>query len=186
VADGNKNWAADLQKTVDGYNETVHSALVGRTPEEVKDDSELQFQLRRANSRAMMHNTAVIHHRDLRLRAKGAFRVHEPIRSFARSYQARYSDKVHAIREIKDGHVKDTEGNVFKSRYVLPMPAGSANAANTKELRGGSAQTDRLRLEALKPFKERILEFVGPEKWIHDVAEEGWPSRQAEDIKQAS
>ena len=87
VADGNKNWAADLQKTVNGYNETVHSALQGRTPEDVKDDKELQFALRRANSEAMVHNSAVVERRDQKLQAKGAFRVHEPIRSFARSYQ---------------------------------------------------------------------------------------------------
>jgi hypothetical protein len=28
ATDGNKNWVTDLQKTVDGYNATVHSALV--------------------------------------------------------------------------------------------------------------------------------------------------------------
>ena len=171
AADGNKNWATDLQKTVDGYNATIHSALVGRTPEEVSDDKELQFQLRRANSEAMVHNTAVILHRDQKLQDKGAFRVHEPSRSFARSYQARYSDKVHAIAEVKDGRVKDSEGNVYKSRYVLPVPAGSANAANTEEMKGGSAQTDRLRLEALKPFKERLVEYIGTGKWIHEMAE---------------
>ena len=51
------------------------------------------------------------------------------------------------------------------------MPAGSANAANTEEMKGGSAQTDRLRLEALKPFKERLVEFVGSGKWMHEMAE---------------
>ena len=171
VADGNKNWVTDLQKTVDGYNETIHSALQGRPPEEVKDDGELQFALRRANSEAMVHNSAVVQRRDEKLQDKGAFRVHEPSRSFARSYQARYGDKVHAIAEVKRGYVTDTEGKAFKSKYVLPVPAGSADAANTEEMKGGSAQTDRLRLEALKPFKDRLVEYIGSGKWMHEMAE---------------
>ena len=171
VADGNKNWVTDLQKTVDGYNETIHSALQGRPPEEVKDDGELQFALRRANSQAMVHNSAVVQRRDEKLQDKGAFRVHEPSRSFARSYQPRFGDKVHAIAEVKRGYVTDTEGKAFKSKYVLPVPAGSADAANTEEMKGGSAQTDRLRLEALKPFKDRLVEYIGSGKWMHEMAE---------------
>jgi len=42
VGDEDPDWAANLQKTVEGYNDTVHGALQGRTPEEVPDDKELQ------------------------------------------------------------------------------------------------------------------------------------------------
>jgi hypothetical protein len=120
----------------------------------------------------MFHNSAVVERRDQKLRDKGAFRVHEPIRSFARSYQPRFGDKVHAIAEVKRGGlVIDTEGNAFKSKHVLPVPAGSADAADTEEMKGGSAQTDRLRLAALSPFKERLVEFVGSGKWEYQMAE---------------
>ena len=95
VADKDKDWAENLQTTVRGYNETVHSSLQGRAPEEVQDDQELKFALRRANSEAMVHNANVVRARDEKLNEKGAFRVRDSKREFARSYQPRYSDEVH-------------------------------------------------------------------------------------------
>ena len=172
VADKDKDWAENLQATVRGYNETVHGSLQGRTPEEVPDDKELQFALRRANSEAMVHNANVIHARDDKLNAKGAFRVRDANRQFARSYQPRYGDEVHEVSKAEGGHVTDTAGNAFKSRHTLAVPSGSAEATRTEEMRGGSAQVDRKQHELVDPYKQRVLDFVGDgPKWIHEVAE---------------
>ena len=103
VGDEDSDWAGNLQKTVDGYNETVHSGLQGRTPEEVEDDRELQFSLRRENAEAAAHTSKVIHHRDQQLLDKGGFRVRDPKRTFERSFQPRYGDEVHQVGSPRSG-----------------------------------------------------------------------------------
>jgi len=171
VADEDKDWAANLQKTVDGYNETMHSSLQGRSPEEVQDDPELQFALRRANSEAMMHNANVIKARDNKLLSKGAFRVQDPKRPFIRSYHPRYGDAVHEIANIRDGFVTDAQGNTYKSRHTLAVPSGSAPATHTEQMRGGNAIVERKQTSTLDPFKERIATFLGDlGKFEHEVA----------------
>ena len=172
VADRDKDWAESLQATVQGYNETEHRALQGRTPEEVKDDPELQFMLRRANSEAMVRNSALINARDKKLVEKGAFRVQDPNRFFGRSYQPRYGNEVHEVQEVKGGVAVDTEGKVFKTRHTLAVPSGSAPASHTEEMRGGSALIERKQREAIAPFKERVLAHLGAgPKWLHEMAE---------------
>lgn len=171
VADEDKDWAASLQKTVDGYNATIHSNLQGRPPEEVEDDQELQFALRRANSEAMAHNALVMQHRDEKLQSKGAFRVQDAKRPFIRSYQPRYGDKVHEISKVERGLVTDAQGNTFKTRHVLAVPSGSANASHTEQMRGGNAIMERKQAAILEPYKNRISEFLGDlGRYEHEVA----------------
>ena len=171
VADGNRNWAKDLPTTVEGYNSSIHSSLQGRTPEEVEDDPELQFALRRANSEAMVHNAAVIAARDKKLTEKGAFRLQDPRRPFQRSYQPRYGNDVHTVARADGGLVVDTEGNAYKSRHALAVPAASAPAAHTEGMRGGNALLEQRQREALEPYRAGIAAFVGAgPKWIHEVA----------------
>ena len=168
VADEDKDWAANLQKTVDGYNATIHSK---RPPEEVEDDQELQFALRRANSEAMAHNALVMQHRDANLEKKGAFRVQDAKRPFIRSYQPRYGDEVHEIAKVERGLVTDAQGNTFKTRHVLAVPSGSANASHTEQMRGGNAIMERKQAALLEPYKNRISEFLGDQgKFEHEVA----------------
>lgn len=161
VGDQDTDWAANLQKTVDGYNATIHSSLQGRTPEEVEDDPELQFALRRATSEALVHNSNVLEHRDEKLTNKGAFRVQDPKRPFIRSYQPRYGDTVHEVAKVQDGLVTDAEGKVFKSRHALAVPSGSLPTTNTEQMRGGNAIMERKQVATLQPFKERISNFIG-------------------------
>jgi hypothetical protein len=171
VADEDKDWAASLQKTVDGYNETIHSSLQGRPPEEVPDDLDLQFVLRRANSEAMAHNALVMKHRDENLRQKGAFRVQDPKRPFIRSYQPRYGDEVHENAKVENGLVTDAQGNTYKTRHVLAVPSGSANATHTDQMRGGNAIMERKQAAILEPYKQRISDFIGDlGKYEHEVA----------------
>ena len=172
VGDQDADWAANLQKTVDGYNETVHSALQGRTPEEVPDDKELQFQLRRDNAEAAVHNSEVIQARDEKLIGLGGFRVKDPKRTFARSFQPRYGDEVHQVVHAQEGIVLDTEGKVYKSKHTLAVPSSSENVTNvTQGMRGGSALIQRKNAATLEPFRQSIIDFVTPSgKWEFEVA----------------
>jgi hypothetical protein len=172
VGDNDADWAGNLQKTVDGYNSTVHSALQGRAPEEVPDDRELQFELRRENAEAAIHNSKVIHARDEKLISAGGFRVKDAKRTFARSFQPRYGDKVHQVVHAQEGIVLDTEGKVYKSKQVLAVPSSSENATDiTQGMRGGNVLIQTKNTEALEPFKQRIKDFVTPNgKWEFEVA----------------
>ena len=170
VADEDRDWAASLQKTVDGYNTTIHSSLQGRAPEEVDDDLDLQFTLRRANSEAMAHNAKVMEHRDENLLKKGAFRVQDPKRPFIRSYQPRYGNEVHENAKVERGLVTDAEGKTYKTRQVLAVASGSADASHTEQMRGGNAIMERKQAAILEPYKQRISDFLGAlGKYEHEV-----------------
>ena len=172
VADKDSDWASSLQRTVDGYNQTVHGGLQGRAPDDVPDDPELQFALRRFNSEGMVHNANVIHNRDEKLVKKGAFRIQDPNRTFARSYQPKFGNKVHEVEHAAGGIVLDKEGKVYKSKHTFAVPSGSEDVADvTKGMRGGSALIQRKNLDSLEPYKDRIKTFVSTEgKWEFEVA----------------
>ena len=172
VGDENADWAGNLQKTVEWYNETVHSALQGRTPEEVVDDKELQFELRRKNAESSVHNAKVIHARDEKLVNMGGFRVKDPKRTFARSFQPRYGDEVHQVVHAQEGIVLDAKGEVYKSKFTQAVPSSSENVSKiTQGMRGGSVLLQRKDEAALEPFKQSIVEFVTPDgKWEFEVA----------------
>ena len=165
VHEGNPNWQERLKETVAGINDTPQRSIGNRAPEDVKDDWELQFRLRRANSEAMVHNSSVIQRRGDALAAQGAFRV--PVSTRAgkhfglRSYQPQYGDAVHAIASVNGAVVTDTAGREFKTRHVHGVPAGSANAEHTDNMRGGSALIDRKQASLVEPYRERVVEFVG-------------------------
>jgi hypothetical protein len=77
---------------------------------------------------------------------------------------------VHQVSSIDKGLVKDTEGNYYLTRHVLPVPAGSAATTHTENMRGGSARVDKKHREALAPFKERVVTFVGAGKSLRQAA----------------
>ena len=171
VGNKDRDWANALQKTVDGLNEIEHSSLAGRSPEEVKDDPELQFDMRRQASDNLAHNSLVMKTRDDKLTKKGAFRILEPTKQALRSFQPKFSDKVHELASAENGLAKDTNGNLYRTRHVLPVPRGSATTTHTEHLRGGNALIDRKNNEVLEPFKARVLAHIGEgPKWVHEMA----------------
>jgi hypothetical protein len=170
VGDKDRDWAANLQTTVAGINGQEHSSLKGRTPDQVGDDPVLRFEMRRNAADAAFHNSALIHDRDDRIQASGAFRPALLLREHQRSYQPRFSDQVHDVASVHVGIVKDAEGNVFQARHVRPVPLGSADATHTEGMHGGNALIERKNLEALAPFKDRVVAHVGAGKWIHEMA----------------
>ena len=170
AVEGHRNWASVLQRAADAYNDTVHSHLIGRAPDDVRDDETLQFDLRWQAGKDMEHNHALISARGRRLESFGNFRVEEPQNKFERSFHPRFSDKIHKIREVKGPYVIDEDGQQFPTRHVQGVPGGSGNI-DTEGMRGGSDQTDRLRLQTIEPFKQRIATYLGDlGKYEHEVA----------------
>jgi hypothetical protein len=119
----------------------------------------------------MVRNAAIVQKRGEALAAKGAFRTPVPHKLGLRSYQAHYGDAVHEVGQIHGNKVTDAAGAEFNTRDVLGVPSGSAAATHTTGMHGGSVLINRLNLETLAPFKDRILAFVGAGRWIHEVAD---------------
>jgi hypothetical protein len=163
VAENNHDWAASLQATVDGMNETVHSKLGGRVPEEVEVDDVLQFHLREQASEDLMRNHRIIEARGHKLQKQGAFRPADSKRQFQRSFQPKFNNEVHETAEIKGGNVIDEHGQSYATKRVLAVPIGSQHIAPgaSTGMRGGSLLTENIRKASLKPFAHQLEEYLG-------------------------
>ena len=153
------DWASEVERAVTVYNHLVHSHLHGRAPDEVQDDGDLRFHLKKQAAQDMQHNSDMIKKRDDRIAAAGHFREELPARQFRRGFQVKYGDKVHKVKSVFANRVVDEDDNEFVSRHVLPVPAGSSD---TKM--GGPkavAPADEKKKTALEPFKQRIADFLG-------------------------
>ena len=169
LAEGRRNWASFLQKAAEAYNKTVHSSLIGRAPYQVYHDKDLQFDLRWKAAQDLQHNSGLIERRARQLERSGAFRDEEPHRNkFERSFTPRFGDEVHRVTQVHGGTVVDEQGRSFPTRHVQAVSAESA-AVDTTGMHGGSERIDRVRLQALEPYRQRIDAFVGDGKTENEV-----------------
>ena len=164
IAERRRDWAALVPRAVAAYNDTVHSSLIGRAPDDVEDDTGLQFHLRERDAENIQKNQTLIQARAAALQRLGGFRNelgHGP-RGFERSFKPRYDDDVHVVSKIIHNRVYSETGEGFPTRHVRAVP-GDTEAVSTTGMQGGSDQTDRLRLQTLEPYKTRISNFLGDE-----------------------
>jgi hypothetical protein len=163
LAEHTRAWASELQRAVDAYNHTVHSGLIGRAPQNVYWDKVLQFDLRYKAAQDMAYNSDLVKRRAEQLQRLGAFR-NELLQKnkFERSFTPRFGEAVHRVREVSGNMVIDEEGRQYPIRHVQPVSAASASV-NTQGMHGGSERIDRVRLQALEPYKQRVEAFVGQE-----------------------
>ena len=162
VAENRRDWAALVPRAVAAYNDSVHSALIGRAPDEVQGDNDLKFLLTEQAADGIQKNQALIEGRADRLQKLGGFRTelpHQP-RGFERSFKPRYDDEVHQVSKVIGGKVYSETGQGYPTRHVLAVPS-TTEAVNTEGMHGGSEQTDRLRLQTIEPYKQRISDFLG-------------------------
>jgi hypothetical protein len=130
----------------------------------VAGDNDLKFLLTERAAEGIQTNQAHIQARAEKLQRLGGFRNelgHQP-RGFERSFKPRYDDEVRLVRKVIGGTVYSETGDAFPTRHVLPVPAGT-EPVSTHGMHGGSAQTDRLRLQTLEPHKDHISNFLGDE-----------------------
>ena len=164
AAEHTSNWSSLLTATVNGMNETVHSALHGRVPEQVEVDDVLQFHLRQEASEALQRNHDNNEARVAKLQRLGAFRPADSRRSFQRSFHPKYSDSLHRVTDVDMmGNIKDEHGNSYSSKRVLAVPATTNRAAPAQAIGGmrGSLLTENVRKASLHPFADRLEEFLG-------------------------
>ena len=164
-----RDWASVLQRATSAYNKTVHSSLIGRAPYQVYHDKDLQFDLRWKAAQDLQHNSDLVQKRAQQLERLGAFRDEEPHRNkFERSFTPRFGDQVHRAVQVQGGIVIDEQGKSYPTRHVQAVSAGSATV-DTSGMSGGSERIDRVRLQALEPYRQRIDTFVGDGKTENEV-----------------
>ena len=69
------DWLTELPKVIKSYNKLDHSALHQNAPGEVKDNTDLRFQLRYENAEKRMENAEQAQERKRKLETAGAFRT---------------------------------------------------------------------------------------------------------------
>ena len=165
----NRNWASILQRATQAYNQTVHTAIIGRAPQNVYWDKVLQFDLRTKATEDRDQNQKLVERRGRRLQQLGAFREEVLQKNkFERSFTPRFGDQVHRVQSISGNVVIDEQGRSYPTRHVQAVSAGSV-AVDTSGMSGGSERIDRVRLQALEPYRQRIDTFVGDGKTENEV-----------------
>ena len=152
-------WYKELDAAIEGMNETNHSALYMRAPDEVADDKELRFKLRYKNAEMRQENVELSRKRAGNLQKQGAFRtLIKPTTGFRRrAGQQNWSEKIHQVQSAGSGYVKDAEGNSFLMSTVLPVPTGTTPAQAPNFATGGSSKVNERRREALRGWLPQLM-----------------------------
>ena len=151
-------WHTVLKRAIDAYNDTVHSHLHGRTPDDLPEDDVLRFRLQAEASNDQGKNEAIIKRRSDALQRLGAFRNElVPEKHMKRAYEPRWSDQKYEVARVLGGRVYASDGASFPTRHVLPVPKRTGDIS-TAGLRGGSEAENR-RAE-LEPFRAQLEALI--------------------------
>ena len=151
-------WHTVLKRAIDAYNDTVHSHLHGRTPDDLPEDDVLRFRLQAEASNDQGKNEAIIKRREDALQRNGAFRNElVPEKHMKRAYEPRWSDQKYEVARVLGGRVYARDGASFPTRHVLPVPKRTGDIS-TAGLRGGSEAENR-RAE-LEPFRAQLEALI--------------------------
>ena len=155
-----EDWLAALQPVLSGYNRLDHHALHDHAPNEVADNDALRFQLRHENATNMYENARAAEKRETKLESAGSFRtLLHPTAIKRRAGVANWSTQVHTVDKVSGAHVRDTEGNSFSTRLVMPVSAQSSGVKAGIH-QGGSATKDAQRRIATERFLPALIYMV--------------------------
>ena len=103
--------------------------LHGDSPEEVKDDPEVQFLLQQDQAKNFRHNDKLTEQRQARLESDGAFRAPLPgsTSKFKRSFRATYGEALRP-RSVHGGIVTATDGSRHALKQIRTVPVDSSRA----------------------------------------------------------
>jgi len=151
-------WHTVLKRAIDAYNDTVHSHLHGRTPDDLPEDDVLRFRLQAEASNDQGKNEAIIKRREDALQRNGAFRNElVPEKHMKRAYEPRWSDQKYEVARVLGGRVYASDGASFPTRHVLPVPKRTGDIS-TAGLRGGSEAENRR--ADLEPFRVQLEALI--------------------------
>ena len=128
AASSKQTWPALLPKAVSAVNSTPKpGTLLGDTPDEVRGDSDVRFQLQQRQARNFRHNQNMTQQRQAELDGTRAFRPQLAVGRFKRGHQATYGD-VTRVRDIQGGIVTGTDGKRYDLKRIRIVPADSTGA----------------------------------------------------------
>ena len=156
-------WQPLLQTAVSSYNKSPHSYLQDQAPNEVKDNKNLQFDLKLENAQYMAQNEKNIEDRQSKLYKEGAFRIPEPLTEFSRSFKPKFSGAVQQVTDIDHTHAKDAQGKWQPTKIVLPVSKESSDVAVPAGMVKGSVQRDRVQMQKLLQHKPAMNAFIASE-----------------------
>jgi hypothetical protein len=125
-----RTWPDLLQQAVCALNSTPKPGVLhGDSPEEVKDDPEVQFLLQQGQAKNFRHNTRLTEQRQARLESDGAFRAPLPgsTSKFERSFRATYGEALRP-QSIRGGMVTATDGTRQALKQIRTLPVDSTHA----------------------------------------------------------
>ena len=168
--EGTRNWASLVRRATVAYNDTVHSSLQGRAPDDVEGDADLRFSLERKAAQDLRTNTGLIRGREQRLNREGAFRVENMPKDFERAFEPKYGDELHQVARVANSTVYDAQGRAYPTRHVSAVPSRTGEVS-TAGLGGGSAVYNRVRTQLIEPYKQAIAAYLGTQTLtIHNLA----------------
>ena len=157
AAEAGDSWLDALQTAVNAHNSLDAKALLDNAPEDVAQDDELRFRLRQENAEKTQENVELATKRREKLEAEGGFRTLLP-NANRRTGLPNWSSDVRQVDKAMGGVVYDTGGGRHDTRNVLPVPVASSGIVDV--FRGGYVARDERRREAMRPYKERLVQLI--------------------------
>jgi hypothetical protein len=160
---GTDDWEERLDKVVRGQNKIPkEDYLEGNAPASVEGDQALQRKLEDKNAEFQEINSEEIFKREANLRMAGFFRVmlDRPL-NFARGFKPKWSTKVHTVDTVDFDTVIDTEGQKFKTKFVLPVSQAGPESRPVRMEGRGSAQTEEKKRRILEELADTVKSWLG-------------------------
>ena len=138
AATGSEDWGQLLEKVTAGLNKLPRKPLLGSSAESVakKEDSDVAFSLKQIAAEKLEATGDAMEATGKKLEKEGAFRVRDETDGpITRGWKPKWKSAVHKVDEVTGSYVKDTAGNTFQTRLVLPVPATSREATVPEHMR---------------------------------------------------
>ena len=137
---GPGDWSERVQQVANGMNKTPHSHLLETAPNDVEENDQLMFHLKKETAQDMAANSEAIKKRKEASEKTGTFRAEIPPKgAFRRGHHATFSGTVHNVASVEGDKVTDAQGREFQTKFTRPVPAGSASVETAAAAGGGSA-----------------------------------------------
>jgi len=153
---GGRTFAEMLGDAAEALNKRPMDALAGAAPEDVEENSELQFLLKEKRGAELLEQQRARDRTAAKLQPGDRYRVLLPRRNWERVDDPKYGDRVYEVAEVTGSHVTATNGETHKISWTLPVPKESRTAQLPESIRPGNRKRDAERRDNLRPHAEAL------------------------------